>query len=186
MRPVHCDRPSLHAVIIAGLSILVVATAVPLDVTVVAVNVAMVVAIAIVIAVVVSLVCARLRETCRARIWRPLVVTLLTRAHLLPRDGIARSKRIRDRLEITRARTRLANVKRKSTRRIANLDHPTDVTNGELAADPGEPALIVRESARARARSAHLRRAGIAYNRAMTERAVATRPSKAGAGTRRL
>lgn len=95
MRPVHCDRPSaLHAVVCtAGLSILVAATAVPFDVIVV-VNVAVVVvvtiAIAVVVVVIVSSASTRPRETCWARVWRPLVVaaTLLTRAHLPPRGDI--------------------------------------------------------------------------------------------------
>lgn len=72
--------------------------------------------------------------------------------------------------------------------RSANVNRCESGSPGDArrrsAVDPKEPALLVR--ARARVRATHPRRAGIAYNRAMTERAAATRPSKAGAGTRRL
>lgn len=103
MRPVQCDRPSLHAVVAAGLSILVVATAVPLDVIVVVVDVAVVVVAAVVIAVgavtavvVVSSASRLGGESCWVRTWRPLVAaTLLTRAHLPPRGDIARFCRAR-------------------------------------------------------------------------------------------
>jgi len=203
MRSAHCDRPSLqHAAVLAaaGLSAPVVATAVPLDVTtsiaiIVVGTVAAVVVVVVVVVVVgvaagtegsvaagiVSSASVGSRKTLLLRwprAWRPLAATLLTRAHLPPRGDIAPA--------ITCARSACSE---KETRPMpVAVDHATKIIRTDIPVDPDEPTLLVRasERERARARAAHPRRAGIAYNRAMTERTAATRPSKAGAGTRRL
>lgn len=112
MRPDNCDRPSLQhaAVVAAGLSVPVVATAVvPLDVTGIVITVVVVVVVVLAGAEVVTAVIAptvdvvivvvlapvpsdvaESRKTPRwPRAWRPVATTLLTRVHLPPRGDIA-------------------------------------------------------------------------------------------------
>jgi len=123
MRPVHCNRPSLHAVVAAGLSILVVAIAVPLDVIVVVVVIAGAVAVAVVVVVVVVPSASRLGEPCWARTWRPLVAaTLLTRAHLPPRGDIARFY-CDELTPVTRIHALFGEPENRSYRTYANSDH---------------------------------------------------------------
>jgi len=141
MRPAQCDRPSLHAVVAAGLSILVVTTAVPLDVIVVVVVDVAVVVVAVVV-VVVSSASGLGGDSRWVRTWHPLVAaTLLTRAHLPPRGDIARFYRVDDEPQSHGHTHCLANANRSY---LCDFGSPGSADSRRRSVvDPEEPALLV-------------------------------------------
>jgi len=156
-------------VLAAGLSAPVVATAaVPLDVTTsIAIIVVGIADAEGLVAGVVSSASIGSGKTLPLRwprAWRPLAATLLTRAHLPPRGDIAPA--------ITCARCACSDKETPTDARCRGSrdeDHPRT----DIPVDPEEPTTL-SSCERASERGA------------MTERTAATRPSKAGAGTRRL